>query len=88
MPDLGLKSHFWRLVGILRRKHNVDLEKSSLVTSIVRPLDITLPVPVVSVEETHLNRRFLGLHDPKVTVLANSSNSFLMRISFFCILNY
>lgn len=72
MPDLGLKFHLGRLVGILGRQHDIDLEKTALVAGIIGALDISLPVPVVAVEETHPHRRFLGLRRSCVTVLANS----------------
>lgn len=62
MPYLGLKFHLRRFVGILGRQDYIDLEKSTLVAGIIRALDISLPVPVVTVEETHLHCRFLGLH--------------------------
>jgi len=51
MPDLCLKFHFWRLVGVLRGKDNVDLEESALIGSIIWSLDISLPVSEVAVEE-------------------------------------
>lgn len=72
MPNFGLKFHLGRLVGVLRRQNNVDLIKTALVASIIGPLDISLPVPVVAVEEAHLHRRFLGLRKWTLTVLANS----------------
>lgn len=79
MPDFCLKFHFWRLVGVLRGKDNVDLEESALIGSIIWSLDISLPVPEVAVEEADPHCRFLRLNNRRLTVLANSSNSFLIR---------
>ena len=61
MPDFSIKFHLGRLVGVLWRQLNVDLVETSFVGSVVRALNVSLPVSEVVVEELDLNRRFLGL---------------------------
>ncbi len=78
VPDLGLELHLGGLVGVFGREDDVYLEESALVGSVIGPLNVPLPVAEVAVEETHLHGRLLGLNRCRATVLANSSNSFLI----------
>ncbi len=50
MPDFGLEFHFGRLIGVLGRESDVDLVEASLIWSVLWTLDISFPVPEVSIE--------------------------------------
>lgn len=84
MPYFGLEFHFGWLIGVLWRHLNVDLEETSLIWSILRALDVSNPMPNLIVHQGHSHCRLLALIYIIRTVLANSSNSFRIRISFFC----
>ena len=59
MPDLGFEAHLGRLVGVLRREGDVDLEEASLVDSVLGVLDVALPVAEVVVYYGDLDVGFL-----------------------------
>ena len=84
MPYFCLEFHFGRLIGVLWRHLDVDLEETSLIRGVLRPLDVSDPMPDIVVHQCHSNCRLLALIYIIHTVLANSSNSFRIRISFFC----
>ena len=61
VPDFSIEFHLGRLVGVLWGQLNVDLVETSFVGSVVGPLNVSLPVSQVVVEELDLDGGFLGL---------------------------
>ena len=88
MPYFGFETHFRWFVGVFRWESYINLIKSTLVDCVFRPLNVAFPVAVIPGTNAYFDIGRFGLNDGMLTVFAKSSNSFLIRRSFFIILNY
>lgn len=79
MPNFSIEFHLRRLVRVLGRKLDIDLVATAFVWGIIWSLNVAFPVPNITVEQRDLDSRFFGLSRGGNTVLANYSNSFLIR---------